>query len=153
MHKQSTWFGSLKYISLKKTTFIVEALARLKGHKAMSHAKKVDKTHWIWTWLAQKNIYILPLVQNHWGNFMLEIILNTDSRIFHSLRRHHCRWRTVKLWPTCIHVPAAYSVWSRRDLYRATPAMTQDLGLHGLDRRTAPFSRLLRQTRVTENLF
>ena len=40
MHKQSTRFGSLKYISLKKN-FIVEALALLKGHKAMSHAKKV----------------------------------------------------------------------------------------------------------------
>jgi hypothetical protein len=32
-------------------------------------------------------------------------------------------------------------------LYRATPALTQDLGISGLIRRTAPFSRLLRHTR------
>jgi hypothetical protein len=34
-----------------------------------------------------------------------------------------------------------------RDLYRATPAVTQDLGFSGLIRRTAPISRLLRHTR------
>jgi hypothetical protein len=34
-----------------------------------------------------------------------------------------------------------------RDLYRATPAVTRDLGFSGLIRRTAPFSRLLRHTR------
>jgi hypothetical protein len=34
-----------------------------------------------------------------------------------------------------------------RDLYRATPAVTQDLGFYGLIRRTAPFSRLLRHAR------
>jgi hypothetical protein len=33
-----------------------------------------------------------------------------------------------------------------RDLYRATPAVTRDLGFSGLIRRTAPFSRLLRHT-------
>jgi hypothetical protein len=33
------------------------------------------------------------------------------------------------------------------DLYRATPAVTRDLGFSGLIRRTAPFSRLLRHTR------
>jgi hypothetical protein len=31
-----------------------------------------------------------------------------------------------------------------RDLYRATPAVTRDLGFSSLIRRTAPFSRLLR---------
>jgi hypothetical protein len=34
-----------------------------------------------------------------------------------------------------------------RDLYRATPAVTRDLGFSGLIRRTAPFSRLLWHTR------
>jgi hypothetical protein len=37
--------------------------------------------------------------------------------------------------------------WAGRDLYRATPAVTRDLGFSGLIRRTAPFSRLLRHTR------
>jgi hypothetical protein len=38
-------------------------------------------------------------------------------------------------------------LWAGRDLYRATPAVTRDLGLSGLTRRTAPYSRLLRHTR------
>jgi hypothetical protein len=33
-----------------------------------------------------------------------------------------------------------------RDLYRATPAVTRDLGFSGLIRRTAPFSRLFNTT-------
>jgi hypothetical protein len=38
-------------------------------------------------------------------------------------------------------------LWAGRDLYRATPAVTRDLGFTGLIQRTAPFSRLLRHTR------
>jgi hypothetical protein len=38
----------------------------------------------------------------------------------------------------------AQGLWAGRDLYRATPAVTRDLGFSGLIRRTAPFSRLLR---------
>jgi hypothetical protein len=38
-------------------------------------------------------------------------------------------------------------LWAGRDLYRATPAATRDLGISGLIRRTAPFSRLLRHAR------
>jgi hypothetical protein len=41
----------------------------------------------------------------------------------------------------------AQGLWAGRDLYRATPAVTKDLGFSGLIRRTAPFSRLLRHTR------
>jgi hypothetical protein len=41
----------------------------------------------------------------------------------------------------------AQGLCAGRDLYRATPAVTQDLGFFGLIRRTAPFSRLLRHTR------
>jgi hypothetical protein len=41
----------------------------------------------------------------------------------------------------------AQGLWARRDLYRATPAVTRDLGFSGLIRKTAPFSRLLRHTR------
>jgi hypothetical protein len=58
-------------------------------------------------------------------------------------RRHHCRWRAAKFRPML----GAEGLWAGRDLYRATPAVTQDLGFSGLIRRTAPFSRLLRHTR------
>jgi hypothetical protein len=58
-------------------------------------------------------------------------------------RRHHCRWRAAKFRPML----GAQGLWAGRDLYRATPTVTQDLGFPGLIRRTAPFSRLLRHTR------
>jgi hypothetical protein len=38
-------------------------------------------------------------------------------------------------------------LWAGRDLYRATPAVTRDLGFSSLIRRITPFSRLLRHTR------
>jgi hypothetical protein len=38
-------------------------------------------------------------------------------------------------------------LWAGRDLYRVTPAVARDLGISGLIRRNAPFSRLLRHTR------
>jgi hypothetical protein len=41
----------------------------------------------------------------------------------------------------------AQGLWAGRDLYRATPAVTRDLGFSGLIRRTAPFGRLLQHTR------
>jgi hypothetical protein len=41
----------------------------------------------------------------------------------------------------------AQGLWAGRDLYRATPALTRNLGFSGFIRRTAPFSRLLRHTR------
>jgi hypothetical protein len=58
-------------------------------------------------------------------------------------RHHHCRWRATKFWPML----GAHGLWAGRDLYRATPAATRDLGFSGLIRRTAPFSHLLRHTR------
>jgi hypothetical protein len=51
-------------------------------------------------------------------------------------RRHHSRWRAVNFRPML----GAQG----RDLYRATPAATRDLGFSFLIRRTAPISRLLR---------
>jgi hypothetical protein len=55
-------------------------------------------------------------------------------------RRHQCRWRAAKFRPML----GAQGLWAGRDLFRATPAVTRDLGFSGLIRRTAPFSRLLR---------
>jgi hypothetical protein len=58
-------------------------------------------------------------------------------------RRHHCQWRAAKFRPML----GAHGLWAGRDLYRATRAVTRDLGFSGLIRRTTPFSRLLRHTR------
>jgi hypothetical protein len=55
-------------------------------------------------------------------------------------RRHHCRWRAAKF-------RAMLGLWAGRDLYRATPAVTQDLWFSGLIRGIDPFSRRLRITR------
>jgi hypothetical protein len=58
-------------------------------------------------------------------------------------RHHHCWWRAAKFRPML----GAQGLWAGRDLYRATPVVTRDLGFSGLIWRTAPFSRLLRHTR------
>jgi hypothetical protein len=65
------------------------------------------------------------------------------SRIFYSWRRHHCRWRATKFRPMLV----AEGLWAGRDLYRATPTVTRDLGFFGLIRTTAPFSRLFGHAR------
>jgi hypothetical protein len=57
-------------------------------------------------------------------------------------RRNHCRWRVAKFRLML----GAQGLWAGRDLYRATPTVSRDLGFSGLIRRTAPFSRLLRLT-------
>jgi hypothetical protein len=41
----------------------------------------------------------------------------------------------------------AQGLWTGRDLYRATPAVTQGLGFSSFIQRTAPINRLLRHTR------
>jgi hypothetical protein len=58
-------------------------------------------------------------------------------------RRHHCQLRIAKSRPML----GAQGFWARRDLYRATPAVTHDIGFSGLIRRTAQFSRFLRHAR------
>jgi hypothetical protein len=58
-------------------------------------------------------------------------------------RRHHYRRRAEIFRPML----GAQGLWAGRDLYRAVPAVTRDLGFSGLIRRTAPFSRLLQHTR------
>jgi hypothetical protein len=40
-------------------------------------------------------------------------------------RRHHCRWRATKFRPLL----GAQGLGAGRDLYRATPAVTRDLGI------------------------
>jgi hypothetical protein len=58
-------------------------------------------------------------------------------------RRHNCWWWAAKFRPML----GAQGLWAGRDLYRATPAVTQRLGFSGLIWRNAQFSRLLRHTR------
>jgi hypothetical protein len=41
---------------------------------------------------------------------------------------------------------SALRAFEQGDLYRATPAVTRDLGVSGINRTTAPFSHLLRHT-------
>jgi hypothetical protein len=59
-------------------------------------------------------------------------------------RCHHCRWRAAKFRSLL----GDQDLWAGRDLYRATPTVTQGLGFSNLIWRTAaPFSCLLRHTR------
>jgi hypothetical protein len=58
-------------------------------------------------------------------------------------RRHHCRWKAAKFR----HMLGAQGLWARKDLNRATPAVTRGLGFYGVIRKTSPFSRHLRHTR------
>jgi hypothetical protein len=66
-----------------------------------------------------------------------------ESCIHDTWRRRHCWSRSTKFRPMF----GAQGLWARKDLYRATPALTQSLGSTGLIRRPAPFSQLLRHTR------
>jgi hypothetical protein len=76
-----------------------------------------------------------------WFNYLrLYVPLKNFSLIW---RRHHWRWRAAKFRPML----GVQGLWAGRDLYRATPAESRDLGISGLIRRTAPFSRLLRHMR------
>jgi hypothetical protein len=50
-------------------------------------------------------------------------------------RRHHYRRKATKFRPLL----SAQGLWAGRDLYRATPAVTQGLSFSGLIRRTAPY--------------
>jgi hypothetical protein len=93
---------------------------------------------WQWrhsslSWAVQSNVRLIDYLRFY-------VLLKNISLIW---RRHHCRWKAAKFRPKI----GAQGLWAGRDLYRATPAVTQDLGFSGLIRRTAPFSRLLRHTR------
>jgi hypothetical protein len=82
--------------------------------------------------------------------FVLFILFYFPLKYFSLIwRRHRYRWRAAKFRPML----DAQGIWAERDLYRATPAVTRDLGFSGLIWRTAPFSRLLRHTRGVEIYF
>jgi hypothetical protein len=94
---------------------------------------------WLFTVLRPAQEFFI-YVEINW----LFTVFTSRSRIFHLIwRRHHCQWRAAKFRLML----GAQGLWAGRDLYRATPAVTRDLGFSGLIRRTAPFSRFLRYTR------
>jgi hypothetical protein len=66
-------------------------------------------------------------------------------------KRHHCQWRPAKLRPML----GAQGLWAGRDLYRATPTVTRDLGFfrsHPKDRPIwSPFTTHERIWRIYFN--
>ena len=74
---------------------------------------------------------------------LFNIVLRPTENISLIWRHHLCRWRAAKFRP----ILGTRGLWAGRDLCRATPAVTWDLGFCGLIRMTAPFSRLLRHAR------
>jgi hypothetical protein len=75
------------------------------------------------------------------NNLRFYVPLKSISLIW---RRHHCRWRASNLG---LYARCSGPLSREGSLYRATPAVTRDLGFSGLIRRTAPMSRPLRHTR------
>jgi hypothetical protein len=112
--------------------------------------------HFLWSFHQWRGLG--PLFEQTWIPFMQEWFVQSLIDIGHLLkeidylrfyvplknwRRHQCRWRAEKFRPTL----GTQGLWAGRDLYRATPAVTQDLVFFSLIRRTAPFSHLLWHTR------
>jgi hypothetical protein len=48
---------------------------------------------------------------------------------------HHYRWQGCKFWPML----GTQGLWAGRDLYRATPTATRDLGLYSLIRKAGTY--------------
>jgi hypothetical protein len=89
--------------------------------------------------LSGQYIYMSSLTLD-WLYLRFYVPLKNFSLIW---KRHHCQWRAAKFKPML----GAQSLWAGRVLYRATPAVTWDLGFSSLSWRTASFSRFLWHTR------
>jgi hypothetical protein len=116
------------------------------GYHHYQTPMKMDRTFPTKTSLVNNNLHSTTLdPQMAKGSWLIDYLLLYVPRKNFSLiwRRHHCRWRVAKFRPML----GAQGHWAGRDLYRATPAMTQGLGFSGLIRRTAPISCLLRHAR------
>jgi hypothetical protein len=98
-------------------------------------------------WCAQRpmlasfsNLYFL---QDLWFDWLIIYGFTSRSRIFHLYGDVTIASEGLQnFWPML----CAQGLWARRGLYRATPAVTRDLGFFGLIWRTAPISCLLRHT-------
>jgi hypothetical protein len=58
-------------------------------------------------------------------------VLHPAQEFFIYMETYHCRWRAEKFWPML----GAQGLWAGRDLYRATPTVTLDIGFSGIIRR------------------
>ena len=87
-------------------------------------------------WAEKVNKKMYSLYKSH--------VCTSRSRIFHLYGDVTITGEGLQNLGLC---SALRAFWAGRDLYRASPAVTRDLGLSGLIRRTTPFSRLLRYTR------
>jgi hypothetical protein len=86
----------------------------------------------IWNWY-QPNRLIDWLID--WSLFFVSLV-----NLSFTCRSQYWWWRAVKFRPML----GAHGLGAGKDLYRATPAVTQGLGFTGLIRRSVPFSHLLR---------
>jgi hypothetical protein len=88
--------------------------------------------------------YMYNILRFNRIDWLIGYCLTSRSRMFHLYGDVTITGEGLKkCWPML----GTHGLWAGRDLYRATPAVTRDLGFSGLIRRTAPFSRLLRHTR------
>jgi hypothetical protein len=160
--------------------------------------RKSQKSIWV-VRLVSSNVFItLTCLMKHSVHRYMQMYFNAISFIFHQhiaalyymlslwlidyllfyiplknisliWRRHHYRWRAAKFRSML----GAQGLWAGRDLYRATSAVTRDLGFSRLirmkwpltickgmqiiysypDPHGSPFSRLLRHARGAEDLF
>jgi hypothetical protein len=145
------WF--LTVIQFPLSNFCRDVCIRLKLHVQVLHGLSTNLVMTRFFYLTvtpleltkeKRKKYQFPL-PNLFIDWLIIHGFTSRSRIFSLIwRRHHCRWKAAKFRPKL----GAQGLWAGRDLYRATPAVTRDLGFSGLVRRTAPFSRLLLHTRV-----
>ena len=74
----------------------------------------------------------------------------TNKTPYKTKQKHTVREHFTRIRMSFLHVKGcktwAYAQQLLRQVYRSTPAVTQDLALHDLTRDTAPFSCLLQQT-------
>jgi hypothetical protein len=117
-----------------ESTYVIKLSCKIN----MTYSGRVVLKEKIFQWPHQSFAFLwLSLLRRLIDYLRFYVPLKNISLIW---RRHHCRWRAAKFRPML----GAQGLWAGRDLYRATPTVTRDLGFSGLIRRTAPFSRLLR---------
>ena len=104
--------------------------------------------HFVWEfsvlWLYSSSYYFSVMQDVETVLFVCFLFYVPFASISFIRRCHHCRRRAAKFrFPL-----GTYGFFAGRDLYRATPAVKQDLGFYGLFRRTASISRPWRQSSI-----
>jgi hypothetical protein len=127
-HLASTALVQMSVDNTERSLFYLKVHIEIirKNQKSQIHFVRASCSCRWWDWLIDYLRFYAPF-----KNFSL------------IQRCHHCWWRAAKFSPML----SAQGLWAGRDLHRATPAVTRDLGFSGLIWRTAQFSRLLRHTR------